>query len=61
MFNVNRQYIADYLVYNNWNSCTEEANGETVSVNIGYCGDSYKTTVLIDQSIPGPSYYQLHK
>ena len=24
------------LVYNNWDSGTEEANGEMVSVNVGY-------------------------
>jgi hypothetical protein len=37
--NVNGQYILDYWVYNNWNSGTEEANGEMVSVNVGYRGD----------------------
>ena len=38
VFNVNGQYNVSCLVYNNWNSGTDEANGEMVSVNhdVGY-------------------------
>ena len=40
VFNVNGQYIVNYLVYNNWNSGREEANSEMVVINIGYGVDN---------------------